>query len=427
VGLLDGFLRLKTGDSSLTLVRDFILYAIVAGALARWLVSGAQVTPPPLTGWVLLWVAVVLVQIPNPGDKSLVHAISGVRPHLEFVPLFFFGFAVMRTKARLRAFLFALVVIAAINGVVGFIQFHLTPDQLASWGPGYRNRIQGVGVGARFFIDEFGAQRTRPFGLGSDTGFGGIVGLLAAPAVVVMIGLASRRRATALATLPLAVGVVAAVITSQARVAVLGSVIAIVIYAALSTVSRRIVPLIVGLAVAGVLAVLAVGLVAGNGSAFRYASITPDKALSTTYQSRKATFENVPLYIRKYPLGAGLGSVGPGFSGSRGEDKGLNGESEFTYLLVEVGIPGLLVLLLFNLRVFAGSLRRIHKLEDPELRTLLAAVTAGLLALFVTWIIGPSTAAPPGSPYFWFVTGVLSYWLFDRSAVTKGTSSPTRT
>src|SRR4051794_11672037 len=38
IGLLDGFLRLKTGSSNLTLARDALLYAIVAGGLIRGII-----------------------------------------------------------------------------------------------------------------------------------------------------------------------------------------------------------------------------------------------------------------------------------------------------------------------------------------------------------------------------------------------------
>src|SRR4051794_7908478 len=58
LGALDGFLRLKTGVSALPLVRDFILSAVVAGVLIRSAVAPRRMEVPPLSGWVLLFVAV---------------------------------------------------------------------------------------------------------------------------------------------------------------------------------------------------------------------------------------------------------------------------------------------------------------------------------------------------------------------------------
>ena len=63
------------------------------------------------------------------------------------VPLFFVGYAFLKTRARLRAFFLILLVIATANGIVGMVQLNLTPAQLASWGPGYAFRINGNGSG----------------------------------------------------------------------------------------------------------------------------------------------------------------------------------------------------------------------------------------------------------------------------------------
>ena len=109
------------------------------------------------------------------------------------MPLFFLVYATIRTKARLRNFLLLMLFIAAVNGVAGFVQLQLTPEEFANWGPGYNERIYGLGdVSGRAFVDDNGTLRTRPFGLGSDQGFGGAVGLLAIPAAIALIAMARR-------------------------------------------------------------------------------------------------------------------------------------------------------------------------------------------------------------------------------------------
>src|SRR3954447_6898566 len=133
--LLDGFLKLKTGSQFATLGRDILFYAIVAGALARFVQRRQAIELPPLTGWVLAFTLIVLVSMFNPGSYPALHAVASIRPHLEFVPIFFFGFVIMRDPKRLRVFLILLLICGAINGVVSAIQFSMTPDQLASWGP----------------------------------------------------------------------------------------------------------------------------------------------------------------------------------------------------------------------------------------------------------------------------------------------------
>jgi hypothetical protein len=415
VGLADGYIRLKTGAESLTLVRDLMLYSIVAGALVRQAVRGETFGRPPLVGWIVAFVAVVLVQLLNPGNGSWSHSFESLRPHLEWVPLFFFGYAILRTPKRIRVFLALLLLIAAANGVVGYLQFNLTPEQLAAWGPGYSERILGDSeVAGRYFIDTTGTHRVRPFGLGSDTGSGGMVALLTAPAALALLA-ARRRVAAAAAVVPLAIGVVTAIVTSQARVVVVGSLLAVLVFGVLTTSSRRLGALLTAFTCAAVVSVGAISVIAGGSSEHlfeRYADITPGRVFETTYDYRGSTLALVPEYARDFPLGAGLGIGGPaGSFRDPGQRSDLSSESEFTYLLIELGIPGLLALLGLNARLLSLSIRRVRRIEDHELKLLLAALAAPLFALFATWLIGPTTSSPPASPYFWFVAGALAYWL----------------
>src|SRR5262249_9170155 len=137
LGLADGYLKLSTGSSNVTLVRDLLLYAIAAGALIRMAVRRQAPTLPPLSGWVIAWLVVVGVQLANPHDGTLLHSLASLRPHVEWIPLFFLGYLILRSRKRIRVFLVLLLVVASANGIVGLIQQNLTPQQLAGWGPGY--------------------------------------------------------------------------------------------------------------------------------------------------------------------------------------------------------------------------------------------------------------------------------------------------
>jgi hypothetical protein len=417
LGLADGYLKLKTGTDLATLGRDVLLYAIVAGALVRWAIRGERVERPPLTAWVIAWIAVIVVQLFNPANGETFHSLSALRPHLEFVPLFFLGYTVMRSKRRLRAFLLLMLVVTAANGVVGLIQFNLTPDQLASWGPGYAEKISGSGdVSARGFVTDEGETLNRPFALGSDMGFGGAVGVLAVPAALGLLAVGGG--GIRLPVTLLSAGVIVAVATSQARVAVVGAVVAALAYAALSVTSRGAFRAVMALALAVLVTYVSISVLVSNSDdgSFRYDSIAPSKAANTTYEYRRDNFARIPEYIRDFPLGAGIGSKGPAASVEGGYTLGrkLDAESQPTFLLIEAGLPALLVMLGFNLKLIGISMRRIRRLGDPELRLLLAAVAAPLLAMFATWVVGIATATSPGAPYLWFAAGILAYWLIGR-------------
>lgn len=169
LGLLDGPVKLGTGGHELASVfRDVLIFAVSLGAVLRLLVKREPIKLPPLAGWVLLFVALTLVEAFNPNTHGFVKALGGYRQQLEFVPFFFFGYVLMRSKERFRKLFLLLGVIALANGLVSTYQTTLSPGQLASWGPGYSELVYGSvapgkqgGLAARAYISE-GIARVRP-------------------------------------------------------------------------------------------------------------------------------------------------------------------------------------------------------------------------------------------------------------------------
>jgi hypothetical protein len=417
LALLDGVIKLSSGSNVATLGRDALLYAIVLGAIARMILRRTRVAMPRLSGFVLAWIAVCLMQVANPAGVSITHSLASLRQHIEFVPLFFGGYYVLRSQKRLTALLVLLVIVAAVNGIVGLIQSGLSPHQLASWGPGYAKLELGTGTSvSRTFVSANGQTHVRPPGLGGTDGFGGLVCLIALPAAAVL--LANMRRATRFSWLliPCTALAVAGIVTSQERVIVVGSVIAIAAYLALTFTSRRWVGALVVAIVVGFTAFL-VGSAVLSSSANRYSSITPTNIFSATSQARGGSIKLLPTYMVRYPLGAGLGSVGPaaasGFGGA--PTKSLNGETEFNFLVVETGIPGLLVMLAFSIASLRTGIA-LRRTLDPELQRSLMALTAVLIALLVIWFDAPVTADSPSAPFIWLSAGCLVYWYHERLA-----------
>ncbi len=414
VGLLDGFLKLKSGTELPTLGRDVLLYAIAIGMVIRATLRKEPIDVPPLTGWVVAFVAVVLVQLLNPANQSLSHSLVSLRQHIEFVPLFFIGYVVMRDTQRLRGFFVLLLGVATVNGVVSLVQFNLTPEQLAAWGPGYEQLLIDSDTDSARVADVDGESRTRPMALGSDSGFGGVLGFTALPAALALIATGDRSRRLALLALPLLGGCILAIATSQSRAAVIGGFLAVFAFAALAIAARQTARLIGTLVV---VVVLAVGAAAGLGGApdsksFRYESISPDRLLDTTYESRVGTYALLPIYARDFPLGAGIGSAGPaaGFGDSTPK-RNLSAESQFNFLLIELGIVGLLVLIGFNAHLIARVVGGLRRLRDTEHQLLLAGLAAPLLVYLASWTFGINTTSAPNAPYFWFAAGTLVWWL----------------
>jgi len=417
VGLADGYLKLSTNSQLATLGRDVLLYSVVSGAVIRMLIRRDAVRFPPLTGWIVGLVALVLVEVLNPGNTELGSAIAATRQHLEFVPLFFAGFALLTTSRRLRIFFLVLGAVATINGIVALVQLSLTPDQLAAWGPGYKEFIFGTGdVSGRVYLDSNGVGRIRPFALGGDVGFGGNVGLVACSGVLAVIGLIGKQKA-AIPAVFLMAGVLLAVVTSQGRAAVIATIITVAAFLFFGVIGRQSLRPVIALALVVALASLVIPRVVGSaeeGTYDRYQSIAPTKALDTAYTYRIDDLGHLPEYVRTYPLGAGLGTLGPA-SSLRSVKSTLNGETNFGFLVVELGVVGLILLFGFTIRVLLLAGSRIRRVDDHETRLLLAGLAAPLVGILLAWISGPALAGPPFAPYFWLASGALSYWLLARS------------
>lgn len=313
-GLLDGPIKLKSASQGASAIRDVLIAAISVGALMRLLAKRERMRLPPMSGWVLTFVALVLVEAANPETKGLTKILGGFRQQLEWIPFFFFGYMLMRSKERFRKFFLLLGVIAVANGVVSTIQTQLTPAQLSKWGPGYAKLINGTGpVSVRTYVSE-GTARVRPPALGSDIGFGGYVGVLALPGLLALLGTGRLRRRWAIVLLCL--GALLAVATSLQREAVLGAVIAVMAFAVLSaSAGRRATRVLAWLLVVGILTFALASVLApdaGKGVFSRYASITPGKAATTSVNYREKTLAQIPTDLKNYPFGVGLATVGAG-------------------------------------------------------------------------------------------------------------------
>lgn len=414
LGLFDGFLKLRTGSSVATLGRDVLLYAIVAGACVRLVLKRQKLHLPQLTGWVVAWVAICVVEVLNPVVPSISHALAGVRQHIEFVPLFFLGYAVMRSEKRLFGLLALMLFVASANGIVGFVQSHLSAGQLAAWGPGYAREVFGTAFQTgRTFVDAAGQSFVRPPALGSDEGFGGVVATMALPGALALAAAGGRYRRY----LPLiGVGVVLAVVgltTSQSRAAVVSAAIGVIAFLMLCVTSRR------GLAVVTMVAVLALVGYLGVTTVFpgltsapnRYGSIAPTKVIATAVSYRQGTLKLIPSYLVDYPLGDGIGNNGPAGESAVGGRTTihLDAESEPTFLIAELGIPGLVVMLVLTLYTIKMGLE-LRIVAERRLQLALAAITAVAIALFASWFVGVDSANSPGSPFIWLSLGTLVYW-----------------
>ncbi len=420
LGLLDGPVKLLTASSYASAIRDVLIFAIVIGMLARLSVSKERVTMPPLSGLVVLFVCAVLVQAANPHTHGVLKIVGGFRQQLEWVPFFFFGYMFMRTKRDFRRLFLILGVIALANGLVGAYQSRLSPSSLGSWGPGYNSRIAGGGgVSGRTYSVE-GVSRPRAPALGSDSGFGGGIGVLALPGLLALLSVPTLVRRRRWVIMLMMAGALLGIATSASRSSIVIAIIALLSYAGLSMISGLRVgrPLLGILAIAAVAAIVASVLISADGAGIfhRQETLSSQGPETGEAATKVAHFSQLPADIAGAPFGIGLGTGGSagGFGGKQQkvqiEGSGPSGEGAFNLVELEVGAPGLLLWAALTASVIWLAVTRLRQIENREMRTYLVAVMAGFLAFTADGFAGPTLAVSPAGTFLWFAAGVAAYW-----------------
>jgi hypothetical protein len=431
LGLFEGPVKLGSGGgSAASASRDVLILAVSLGAVVRVLARRERVKLPPLSGWVLAFVVLTLVESFNPETRGILKVLGGLRQQLEWMPFFFFGYLLMRSRERFRGFFVLLGVIALVNGAVGVYQSRISPAQLSSWGPGYRELAEGGGAkgeGGRVYRSE-GVARVRPPALGATSGFGGAVGLIALPAILALFLIVRWRRRWLVGLLCL--GALAAVATSASRTSVLGAIVAVLaftllsLYAGASALRPLAALLVVVCLTLGVGA--AIAGTEGEGVFSRYASIaSPEQAASTSVDTKQRTLSQIPSDIVNAPFGVGLATVAAatGFGGVNKtviEEHSVSAESQYNSVVLELGVAGLILWIALTVQLIVLVARKLRRVADMEIRLDLAAVFAGVLALIVMGFSGPTTYTSPDGPFFWFAVGIAAYWLAGPGLASAG-------
>ncbi len=417
LGMFDGPVKLLTGEREVTAsIPNVLILAVCLGAVMRIIVRRERVRLPPLSAWVLAFVGVVMIEAFNPNTLGALKVIAGFRQQLQFVPFFFFGYYLMRSKPRFRRLFIIAGVIAAANGVVSAYQTELSPAQLAAWGPGYHNLIyigEGSKGGGRIYVSE-GEARVRPPGLGSEAGFSGGTGQIALPFCLALLATSRRRRWVAAL---LCLGALVAIISGLGRAQVIGGSLGVIAFAGLALLAgRRVTRTLASLLAIVVLGVpTAVLLVTSlrGGTFSRYESINVTS--SSTVLHKESALALVPRYLEAAPFGFGLGIEGP-VSGVGGHDTNLiNGheptsETQYNFIVDELGAPGLLVWTALSLYMIFMIARGMRMVRDGDLAIMLAGFFAPFISLFLESTTGAFTNSAVAGPYFWFAIGVAAYW-----------------
>jgi hypothetical protein len=222
----------------------------------------------------------------------------------------------------------------------------------------------------------------------------------------------------------MAIGATLAVVTSQGRGAVVAAAIVVFAYAVLATRSRGGLKTVLGIGVGALVGVLVIAAVVGSvgSSSLRYQGLSASRIVQTTDSARGSSIAQIPWTIAHYPLGAGLATAGAA-SGTAGGSEltgALDAETWYSFMTLETGVAGMLLVLAFTVTLLVLGFRRCRDEPDEEARVLLAAIIAPVAAILALYIAGGGlTATTPAGPYLWAVGGIVAYWLVARPAARR--------
>ena len=92
------------------------------------------------------------------------------------------------------------------------------------------------------------------------------------------------------------------------------------------------------------------------------------------------------------------------------EGHGVSSETQFNFIVNELGAPGLVVWVALYVYMIAFIARGMRRVRDGNLAIMLAGTFAPFIAIFIEQFSGPTSASAAAGPYFWFVIGVAAYW-----------------
>ncbi len=423
---IEGFLKLVSNYHPVVHVGvDLIVLGLSASVVLGSVVARrARLPQLPWTRLILLYAFWLVLQLMNPHSAGLVPSLASFKIHLTMVPLYFLGATLFREPRDVTRFLAGLVALALIPFGMALAQYALGPRSVLDLSP-------------RFWQNISHFHEWRPFGTSATPGGSSVFAYLAVPlALVLLVAPADRRGVRTLALLCVAMAV-GTFVVSGVRQVFLGCVLAVLVMAGLML-SRGRGRVIAALALVAALAFTTYTVVDSVLRPMATAALQRDPTLPDIWRERDVTQRMLTLAdpmtylearsnpvgailyrVRRYPFGAGLGRTGSAAGAFQREiaadprsaaisrDVGWS-DNFFADMIVETGIPGMLMLTLVLVGMLAGAWRLARRAHDP---TTVAAAAA--IAGFFFSILAMSWGSQPllGNPitaYFWFLSGVLA-------------------
>ena len=422
---VEGFLKMLSNYNSIVHVGLDVIVLSMAGWLTMEAIALRRAGLPalPFARAIAFYVIWIVLQVLNPYSPGLIPSLASFKIHLAMIPLYFMAATCFTDTRQVLQFFMGLVVITLLPYCMALAQYALGPSSVLDLSPRFWQNIS-------YFHD------WRPFGTSAVPGGSAVFAYLVTPlAMILLIQPGARTSLRWLAVL--SIGLAAATfVVSGVRQVFLGCLMTLVIMAALMAVRGRgrgavalggmlAVGMFAFVAVQSVLRPMATEAVARDSRSpeiWRERDVTT--RLGTTLEAsayRTARANPLPaIYYRAthYPLGAGLGrtgSAGGAFATQfAGDPRNARIQVEvgwsdnfFADMIVETGIPGMIVLTVILVGLGLRAVRLATRAQDPTIGAVAAVMAGFYFSIFaMSWGSQPLLGNPI-TAYFWLLSGVM--------------------
>ncbi len=424
---VEGFLKLMSNYNRVVHVGlDIIVLSLAAYLVLQAVVERrAHLDELPYTKLILVYALWMVLQILNPFSAGLVQSIAAFKIHLTMVPLYFIAATLFRDPEDVVKFLFGLTVIVLVPYLMSLVQYALGPSSVLDLSP-------------RFWANISYYHDWRPFGTSAVPGGSAVFAYMVTPLTMVLLvtkGLRQTMKPIALLSILLAAGTF---VVSGVRQLTLGCVLAILVMAALLMFRRSGRMAVVGALVAALgfggyvgvttflrpMATEAVLRDPRSPDVWRERDVTQRMLTlsqgSTYREARENPFNIIIHRAAKYPFGAGLGRTGSTLGTFKNTiladpnsarvqaDVGWAADNFFADMIVEGGIPALIMLLWLLIGMMVRAVRLARSAEEPVVVAAAAALAGFYFSILVMSYGSQPLLGNPITAYFWFLSGMCA-------------------
>lgn len=370
---------------------------------------------PPLSKLFMihfLWLAIVFF---NPYSLSFFSSVAGAKIYISMFLLYFYGYYNVNSLKDVRFFMMPFIIIAVLHTITGLIQGIVGPEAVLKLHPRYAVQLM-----------KYQGFAFRPFGLTNLPGGPAVYIYQVYPFILYFLFhyRSVFARLFLISFIPLSTFLF---FLCQVRSALLKMIVASSLYVigvmhVFSTSSYRSLQRIVLLtSTLGLILYFtlprfmeySVAMRADNEAAIeRSLSLFEYDRVST---ARRGTWDRFVQYAKEVPFGAGFSRVGAAagaFKELHKEDKIFGYKHFFTdnlwlSVLVEVGLPGMLIISMLVFLVFFRGIRDYLNSRSEEMKLVYLAIISPLIALVMGLYGAEGLIYNPEACFFWFFSGVL--------------------